>query len=122
MKVKISGRAIIVFDRSHLHQILWNLVGNALRYSRREMGSIRLSVKDNEHDDKRVDLHVIDDGEGVDEANREHVFEPFFTTHSRGVGLGLYIARELCEANGAHIELLSNQVGADFCISGRSVE
>ncbi|GHU07577.1 two-component sensor histidine kinase [Betaproteobacteria bacterium] len=122
VKVKISGHAIIVFDRSHLHQILWNLVGNALRYSRREMGSIRLCVEDNEYDDQRIDLHVIDDGEGVDEANREHVFEPFFTTHSRGTGLGLYIARELCEANGAHIELLSHQVGADFCISGRSVE
>jgi two-component system sensor histidine kinase PilS (NtrC family) len=121
VQVEISGGAIIVFDRSHLHQILWNLVGNAFRYSQRVTGSIRLSVRDRDREN-RIDLHVIDDGVGVDEAQREQIFEPFFTTHSRGTGLGLYIARELCEANGAHIELLNSQTGADFCISGRSVE
>ena len=71
--------------------------------------------------DHRIDLHVIDDGDGVDEAHREQIFEPFFTTHSRGTGLGLYIARELCEANGAHLELVGSAVGADFCISGRDM-
>jgi two-component system sensor histidine kinase PilS (NtrC family) len=121
VQVEISGHAIIAFDRSHFRQILWNLVGNALRYSRQETGSIRLSVRDSDREN-RTELHVIDDGPGVDEAHREQIFEPFFTTHSRGTGLGLYIARELCEANGAHIELLNSQAGSDFCISGRSVE
>jgi len=67
-------------------------------------------------------LHVIDDGDGVDDGHREQIFEPFFTTHSRGTGLGLYIARELCDANGAHLALVDSEHGADFCISGRSVE
>jgi two-component system sensor histidine kinase PilS (NtrC family) len=121
VQVEISGHAVIVFDRSHLHQILWNLVGNALRYSRLKVGSIRLSVQNHDRD-HRIDLHVIDDGSGVDEAQREQIFEPFFTTHSRGTGLGLYIARELCEINSAHLELLKHRAGADFCISGRSIE
>ena len=69
-----------------------------------------------------VDLHVMDDGDGVDESHREQIFEPFFTTHSLGTGLGLYIARELCDANGARLELLDSESGADFCISGRLVE
>ena len=121
VSIDISGQvASIVFDRSHLHQVLWNLVGNALRYSRREDGSVRLQVQSRPRD-HRIDLHVIDDGDGVDEAHREQIFEPFFTTHSRGTGLGLYIARELCEANGAHLELVGSQVGADFCISGRDI-
>lgn len=119
--VEISGRATLVFDRSHFHQVLWNLVGNALRHSRAVAGSVRLVVQDRSREN-RVDLHVIDDGTGVDEAHREQIFEPFFTTHSRGTGLGLYIARELCEANGARLELINNRAGADFCISGRSVE
>ena len=121
VQVEIADRAAIVFDRSHLHQVLWNLVGNAWRHSRRGIGSIRLCVQDGDRG-HRIDLHVIDDGDGVDEAHREQIFEPFFTTHSRGTGLGLYIARELCEANGARLELLSSQAGADFCISGRSIE
>ena len=64
-------------------------------------------------------LHVIDDGSGVSEDQREQIFEPFFTTHSRGTGLGLYIARELCEANGARLELVNSESGADFCIYGK---
>ncbi|MDR1709978.1 MAG: PAS domain-containing sensor histidine kinase [Candidatus Accumulibacter sp.] len=117
--IEISGRAVMLFDRSHLNQILWNLVGNALRHCRKETGSITLRAQDRE---RGVDLHVIDDGEGVDAAHREQIFEPFFTTHSRGTGLGLYIARELCEANGARLGFVDNPAGADFCISGRSME
>jgi two-component system sensor histidine kinase PilS (NtrC family) len=45
------------------------------------------------------------------------VFEPFFTTHVSGTGLGLYIARELCEANGAQLDLLDDAPGAHFRIS-----
>ncbi|MDR3221378.1 MAG: PAS domain-containing sensor histidine kinase [Candidatus Accumulibacter sp.] len=121
VQVEVSGRAVILFDRLHLHQILWNLVSNALRYSRRETGSVRLRVLSHEHD-PCIDIHVIDDGDGIDETHREQIFEPFFTTHSRGTGLGLYIARELCEANGARLELLDNPAGANFCITIRSVE
>ncbi|WP_246167704.1 sensor histidine kinase [Propionivibrio limicola] len=119
VQVDFSGRSELFFDRSHLHQVLWNLVGNAFRYSRREPGSVQLRVRDS-GEDGRVELHVADDGPGVDAASREQVFEPFFTTHSKGTGLGLYIARELCEANNARLELLDSQAGAEFCISGRS--
>ncbi|MDR2614358.1 MAG: PAS domain-containing protein [Candidatus Accumulibacter sp.] len=119
VQVEISGRALIVFDRLHLNQILWNLVSNALRHSRREEGSVRLRVEDRVYE-QGVDIHVIDDGGGVEETHREQIFEPFFTTHSRGTGLGLYIARELCEANHARLELLDTRDGTDFCLSGRS--
>lgn len=110
------------FDRTHLHRVLWNLLANALRYSRQTAGSIRLVVREGRHPG-RVELHVSDDGAGVDEAMREQIFEPFFTTHHRGTGLGLYIARELCEANEAQLELLDpfdGSPGAHFCITGRS--
>lgn len=121
VQFEFLGPATLFFDRSHFHQIVWNLLGNALRHSRGMTGSIRLRA----HDASRegwVDLHVIDDGDGVDASHREQIFEPFFTTHSRGTGLGLYIARELCDANGAQLELLNSGGGADFCISGRAVE
>ena len=117
--LELGGRATIFFDRSHFHQVLWNLLGNALRHCRGMAGSIRLRVEEGSREGW-VDLHVIDDGEGVDDCYSEQIFEPFFTTHHRGTGLGLYIARELCDANGARLELMDGKPGADFRISGRS--
>jgi two-component system, NtrC family, sensor histidine kinase PilS len=106
----------IWFDRSHLHQVLWNVIGNAVRYSRQAVGSVTVEVA--AADAGHFELHVRDDGAGVPDDVREHLFEPFFTTHSRGTGLGLYIARELCEANGARLELMDNAPGAHFRIRG----
>jgi two-component system, NtrC family, sensor histidine kinase PilS len=109
----------ICFDRSHLHQIMWNLLGNALRHSTRGVGAVRLEVIAG-MGDGRVELHVIDDGPGVPEAVREQIFEPFFTTHHQGTGLGLFIARELCAANGATLEIGANAPGGHFIIAGRN--
>ena len=120
VQFEFLGLAMLYFDRSHFHQVLWNLLGNALRHSQGKPGSIRIKAGD--AGDGWVDLHVIDDGKGIDDSLREQVFEPFFTTHSRGTGLGLYIARELCEANGARLELTDSESGADFYISGRTIE
>jgi len=108
---------MICFDRAHLNQVLWNLVGNALRHSSRGPGAVRIVIGGNEG---RVELSVIDDGPGVPEAVHEQIFEPFFTTHTQGTGLGLFIARELCATNGASLELLPSLSGAHFMIAGRN--
>ena len=68
----------------------------------------------------RVELHIIDDGAGVEEETGVKIFEPFFTTKAKGTGLGLYIARELCEANDAVLEWVGNEPGAHFRIIGRN--
>lgn len=109
----------ICFDRSHLHQVLWNLISNALRHSTQGPGAVRV-VLQHGHGDGRVELHVIDDGPGIPETVREQVFEPFFTTHTQGTGLGLFIARELCATNGASLELASSAGGAHFIVAGRN--
>jgi two-component system sensor histidine kinase PilS (NtrC family) len=119
VRLELSGVAALCFDRSHFHQVLGNLLGNALRHSQRMAGSVRLVACDGKAD-AQVELHVIDDGEGVGEGQREHIFEPFFTTHHRGTGLGLYIARELCDANATLLELHASRPGADFRLLGRS--
>lgn len=120
VRLELVNGGSMLFDRSHLHQVLWNVLGNALRHSCREAGSVVLRVRRSENA-ATLELHVTDDGEGVGDELREHIFEPFFTTHSRGTGLGLYIARELCEANGARLELLENSPGAHFCIKGEMI-
>ena len=106
----------IVFDRVQLQQVLWNLLRNAWRHSRQGDASVRVVVR---RQANRVELHVIDDGEGVPTHLRQQLFEPFFTTYSSGTGLGLYIAREMCAANAAILEHVGPQVepgGADFRI------
>ncbi len=91
---------MIWFDRGHLHQVLWNLVGNAVRHCSGDsaVASVVLQVR-RPGFGSLVELHVSDDGPGISAEDRSHMFEPFFTTRSSGTGLGLYIARELCEAN-----------------------
>ncbi|MBL8394132.1 MAG: two-component sensor histidine kinase [Candidatus Accumulibacter sp.] len=120
VRLDVSGMATLCFDRSHIHQVLWNLLSNALRHSQRKVGSVLLLIRDGKLEGQ-VEVHVIDDGAGVGDDCREQIFEPFFTTHHRGTGLGLYIARELCEANEAQLELQGSGPGADFRLLGRAV-
>jgi two-component system sensor histidine kinase PilS (NtrC family) len=107
----------LCFDRGHLHQVLWNLLRNAWRHGTQAPGSVRVTARDV---DGQTELRVEDDGPGVADEVRAHLFEPFFTTDSRGAGLGLYIARELAQANGASLMLEDGVAGACFILKGRN--
>lgn len=91
-------------DRSQLFQGLTNLAQNGLRYSRAHSGSPTLRLEGGiDASTDRPFLQVLDDGPGVPEADQASLFEPFFTTEYNGTGLGLYICRELFEANNARL-------------------
>ncbi len=105
----------VAFDRGHLRQVLWNLCRNGLRHGRGLPGSLALKVG---MESGRVVLDVQDDGPGVPAEHRARLFEPFFTTAAEGTGLGLYIARELCEANGAQLEYRGQEGHAGEGLAG----
>ncbi|MBU0594553.1 MAG: PAS domain-containing protein [Gammaproteobacteria bacterium] len=115
ISLEMDTHPIVCFDRSHLHQILWNLCRNAWRHSQQSDASIRLYVSA-AHLDNVVQIDVIDDGPGVDKGLAGQLFEPFFTTFSSGTGLGLYIAREICEANNASLDYIEVAPGGQFRI------
>jgi len=117
--VQIAETAIINFDRGHLNQILWNLCRNAWRHCQKKTGSIQIKLSTNDSE-FRVILDVLDDGPGVDPQQLKQLFEPFFTTAVSGTGLGLYIARELCESNHASLEYIENVTGSQFRIVCKS--
>jgi len=112
-QIQTMRDAWIDFDREQLRQVLWNLLRNAVRYAREDPRSIHI-VLGGQGD--QVELSVIDNGAGVPAANQGQLFEPFFTTDSKGTGLGLYLARELCAANGAALEYVDQAAGAHFRI------
>jgi two-component system sensor histidine kinase PilS (NtrC family) len=122
IRLEISRDGSVTFDRSHLNQVMWNLCRNALRYSQRKPGSIRLRLHPGMLGNG-LELSVHDDGPGVPEAIRPHLFEPFFTTAASGTGLGLYIAREICDANNATLDYVEQPgSGAHFVVAMRGAK
>ncbi len=112
----LNGLSLAI-DRAHLHQIVDNLLTNAARHCSRAPGSVRIHAQ--VLGAGQLALHVHDDGPGLDDTVRQHLFEPFFTTYSKGTGLGLYVARQLAEANDIRLELADSATGADFVLYGR---
>lgn len=96
----------IQMDKSQLHQVIWNLSENALRYSRKiPMLYFECGVMDHS---ARPYLDITDSGPGMNEDTAEQAFEPFYTGETKGTGLGLYLARELCESNQASLTLVKH--------------
>ncbi len=114
-----SKNHLISFDRDHLNQILWNLCRNAWRHCRKQIGSIHIELSTGANENN-VCLNIIDDGWGVDIKQAKQIFEPFFTTATGGTGLGLYIARELCETNHASLDYIEGSPGGHFRILCKS--
>lgn len=108
-----SDTGLIRFDRNHLNQILWNLCSNAWRHCSQRKSSINIKFF-HTNDENCFYLDINDDGPGVPSHQQKQLFEPFFTTAQNGTGLGLYIARELCEANNASLEYIDHANGAQF--------
>jgi two-component system sensor histidine kinase PilS (NtrC family) len=103
-KVSLHTHAqlIIQFDAQQLEQILINLINNGLHYSscKRSNGIVEVEVYCVQND---VIIDVIDSGEGVNEADLEQLFNPFFTTDKQGTGLGLYLSQAFSGANQAQL-------------------
>jgi two-component system sensor histidine kinase PilS (NtrC family) len=96
-----GGRPVVaIVDPQHLHQVLTVLVQNALTYGRDpgEAAQVTVAVRSDGPAGPPL-VEIIDRGPGIPPKVAEQVFAPFFTTSEHGTGLGLYIARQLCEAN-----------------------
>ena len=111
---------LVSFDRRHLNQILWNLCKNGWRHSQHNENSLILTASLTAKT-QTAHIEVSDDGAGIPENVRSHLFEPFFTTEKTGTGLGLYIARELADANGAKLQYKTASSGTQFIVHLKKV-
>lgn len=98
--------AHVHFEPEHLRRVMVNLLDNALRHGGGPQGSIAVVAQllNNFDQPAQVMVSVLSDGPVIDADTERSLFEPFFSTRSRGTGLGLYICRELCERHGAAID------------------
>lgn len=100
--LKISAQPVIQFDTQQLEQILINLINNGLRYSSRVSphAYVEVEIYCLQND---VIIDILDSGAGVNIADLEQLFNPFFTTDKAGTGLGLYLSQAFSEANHARL-------------------
>lgn len=108
-------RAMVFADAYYLRQVLDNLVRNAREAmtealaARRMTGrEARLSVSV-ERDGGQAVVRVADNGPGIPPGTLGRIFDPFFSTKGKGMGLGLAICREIVESHGGHIEVDSTE-------------
>ncbi|MDQ2927419.1 MAG: ATP-binding protein [Pseudomonadota bacterium] len=103
LRVELPAEPLgVMFDAEHLRRVLVNLLDNARRHASERPGAILLALRP--VDEARAEFSVLSDGAPISTDVEPYLFEPFFSTRSRGAGLGLYICRELCERYGARIE------------------
>ena len=108
----------VFVDPNHLRQILWNLWRNAFLHGRNnetDTVSVKTSIG-RLVDTGHIYLDITDDGQGIDPKLVEEIFEPFYTSSHSGTGLGLFLARELCEFNNASLSYQPTDTGTCFRI------
>lgn len=91
-----------VIDRTQIHQVLQNLIRNALEVMR-DSPVQRLEISSRKVDDGALRITVADSGPGLAPGVRERLFEPFYTTKRHGMGLGLPICRAIIESHGGKL-------------------
>lgn len=121
----IDGQMIVNADKSRLHQIVINIVGNAIKFSNRN-DKIDITIREKNFGQKRTDeenkdifVEVSDSGKGISPHVLPKLFEKFVSDSDIGTGLGLYISKNLVEAHGGKIWAYNNmgRPGSTFVFS-----
>jgi len=113
-----ENEVLVMFDRSQLHQAVWKLMENALQHAGSDGTEPVVGIQMQKLSETGYCLVTVEDnGPGIPDEQIAHIFEPFYTTNKRGSGLGLYVARQLCEVNQAELTVNSSPgTGARFHI------
>jgi len=110
-------------DKDRIHQVLSNLLNNAIKYTKNGTVTINTSIangsNNNANNDKEAVVTIMDTGYGITPEIMQKLFSKFVTTSSHGTGLGLFISKGIIEAHGGRIwaENNSNGVGSSFSFS-----
>lgn len=111
-----SGKINIIADKEKIFQVFANLLNNAIKFTNE--GAINISVKEKEKSNEAI-VTIKDSGPGIDPEIIPHLFSKFKTKSEKGLGLGLYISKNIVEAHKGKIEAFnnSNSEGATFLVT-----
>jgi len=103
----------LLFDPDMMKLVIMNFISNAIDAIKGK-GQIRIDIK---KDEKNIIIVIADNGCGMGEDIIKNIFNPFFTTKDKGVGLGLFIAHNIVQAHNGYIEVDSTEgMGTSFYI------
>ena len=105
-----------VFDEKWTNEAVWNIVDNALKYTNK--GGVKITVREYE---MFVCIEISDTGQGIPESEQAQIFSRFYrsesTSSEEGIGIGLYLARQIVSAENGYIKLASEVgKGASFSV------
>jgi signal transduction histidine kinase len=115
---KAASHSVVTADRGRLHQVLDNLMENAVHsasHSRSQGGVVTITAG---HENNFARIDIMDDGRGFTPTALRHAMDPFYTTKDNGTGLGLSISFEILQAHGGEL-LLANSEGGGAIASLR---
>jgi two-component system, NtrC family, sensor histidine kinase AtoS len=110
------GTPPIEGDMRALEQVWNNLISNAIQAMGQDGGMLAVKIRPmtTPNNNPRVEVSISDTGVGIPEEVRDHIFEPFYTTHRNGTGLGLAITKQIVNAHKGAINLTSIPGGTVF--------
>jgi signal transduction histidine kinase len=102
----------VLGDRGQLHQVFLNLILNAQQaMATLESSARRLVIRTRQEEAGRLQVTIDDSGPGFDPARLDEVFDPFYTTRTEGMGMGLAICRSIVESHAGHIHAANRPEG-----------
>jgi signal transduction histidine kinase len=111
----MENRSQVAGDRAQLKQVLMNLMINGIEAMNSGEGKRELTIKSQGADNGQITVSVSDTGVGLPPLPVDRIFDAFFTTKPRGIGIGLSISRSIIEEHGGHLWATNNASrGANF--------
>lgn len=111
LQTRLNAGCNVAVDRVQIQQVIYNLITNALEAiaSHDRPGQLTIeSIRRDHH----IHITLHDNGPGIAEAQREHIFDAFYTTKGSGMGMGLAICRTVIHAHGGTLQVEDSEEGA----------
>ena len=118
-KIHVHGEDVILADRNRISTVLRNLIGNAVKYRKKNIDDPYVNCELVHEPDKLVCV-ITDNGEGISETDMPRIFDMFYrgNTNTVGTGLGLYICREVVNKMDGEL-MIESVLGSGTCITVR---